>query len=91
MFLFAQTVPGLHSSQFIVSQSLYGRCPVAHVIVGDSLGFVLDTTVGSLGAWLALSSYGASILCEVDLYWRQSKNNSALEGWPNWYDKKTKD
>lgn len=61
-------MPGLHDTQFIVSQSLYARCPVAHMIVGDSACFVLDTTVGSLGARFALSSWGTSMLCEVDLY-----------------------
>lgn len=30
---------------------------MAHVIVGDSSGFESYTTVGSLGAWFALSSW----------------------------------
>lgn len=60
MMLWHEKLTRLYSFQFIVSQSLLGTYPVAHVIVGDSSGSMLDTTVGSLGAWFALSCWGTN-------------------------------
>ncbi len=49
--------------------------PVAHVIVGDSSGSVLDTAVGSLGAWFALSSCGTNMIRKAGPYWGRNKYN----------------
>lgn len=56
--LWHEKLTRLYSFQFIVSQSLLGTHPVAHVIVGDSSGSMLDTTVGSLGAFICSKLLG---------------------------------